>query len=105
MAKEYVKTKEASIQEGYYIPEPDQRGISPGYMRLTDFNEASKYLDPALESLMQFSTFPMSRIDPGGTYRFGSGNAGAPAVSWVADTATGRYLIGVSNPGESVGGT
>src|SRR5262245_6294564 len=103
MPKEYVKTRQSSVTGGFMMPDADaQGGNADYYYKTTDFREASKYLDPALESLIQFATFPMSRIDPGGIYRFGNGNAGAPALSWAADSASGRYLIGVSNIGESI---
>jgi hypothetical protein len=102
--KVYVKDKDVSVKESFLVPNREQQGRSVGYSMRTTYDEAAKYADPNTENLNYFSTFPMTRITPGGSYLFGNGTVSAPSISFVADSDTGFYKPAASILGTSIDG-
>jgi hypothetical protein len=100
----YFKQPDYSEPFGFLTPNSTQLGVSSGYAENVGFDEASKYIDPNLESLEMFSTFPMTRIIPGGVYLFGDGTVSAPAVGFLSDSDTGFYHPAAGQIGVTING-
>lgn len=96
---------EFSVQEGFFVAELDQRGISRGLYTAVTYDVAADYVSDILRNILDNGNITLSNVQEGGKYRFGDGTVSAPAISWAQDTDTGRYRIGAGNIGESIDGT
>lgn len=95
---------EFSVELGFFLANPDQRGISRGLYIPATYDEASDYISDIMRNIIDNGNITMSNIAEGGKYRFGDGTVTAPALSWTQDTDSGRYRIGAGNIGESIDG-
>lgn len=101
------KPVQISTEYAYLVPTLETKTISPGYAEATDFDGASRYIDPILLDMTQNGGVraTLSQILPGGTYEFGSGTASAPAIRFAADTNTGFYWDTAGSIKVSIDGT